>query len=70
VVSTTGLATEFDDSTGTWRVLQLEPVVYGTVGGRLGNGGFGLRVLYLLSEADPVLVLALDLDFPGVFATF
>jgi len=70
VVTTTGLTTEFDDSTGTWRVLQLEPGVHGAVGGRLGNGGLGLRVMYLLTEADPWLVLALDLDIPGVFSTF
>lgn len=70
VITTTGLTTEFDDTTGTWRVLQLEPGVFGTVGGRLGHGGIGLRVMYLLSEVDPVLILALDLDFPGVFSTF
>ena len=76
-VGTRGMDAVFDGAEGTWLVYALEPEVLPFGYGRVGYGGFALRLMSLLRERTlgnevlpMTMVLAIDLDLPGVFATF
>ncbi len=77
VVVMDGYQTTFISETGTWIVASELPEIVPYVSGRVGNGGFALRLMGLFRERQvgtdtvPVsVIMALDLDIPGVFATF
>jgi S1-C subfamily serine protease len=73
---------DFDTENHTWTVARDPEEVALAVFWRIGFGGIGLRFVTLplgrgnlvsngpATETDPVFLLAIDLDLPGVFATF
>lgn len=77
VLGISALDAVFDGETGTWLVYSELPEITPFVSGRVGNGGVGLRLMALYRERTfgevtvPLTwVLGVDLDLPGVFATF
>lgn len=66
-----GLTSEFDPQAGTWTVFSAPPQLGPGVVARIGLGGLGLRTVAVLDDpADPLWLIGLDLDVPGVIATF
>jgi hypothetical protein len=66
-----GLTSEFDATTGTWTVFSAPPQVGPGVVARVGLAGMGLRAVAVLDDPDnPLWLLGLDLEVPGVLATF
>ena len=66
-----GLRSEFDADRGTWTVYAMPPISGPGVTARLGLQGLGLRVVGVLDRPEsPLLLLGLDLDVPGILATF
>lgn len=66
-----GLTSEFDAAQGTWTVFSAPPLVGPGLVARVGLGGLGLRTVVVLDDPEnPLWLLGLDLEVPGVIATF
>lgn len=66
-----GYATEFDADEGVFRPIPAGGLLGPTASVRIGLGGVGLRAVALLDDPSrPLLLIGIDLDAPGVIATF
>ena len=66
-----GLTSSFDQQAGTWTVYAEPPQVGPGVVGRVGFGGAALRAVAVLDAPEnPLWLLGVDLDVPGVITTF
>jgi S1-C subfamily serine protease len=66
-----GRESEFDAESGTWTIHAANPVMGPGALVRVGVSGIALRVVAILDDpSDPMVLVGLDLDFPGVLATF
>ncbi len=66
-----GLRSDFDAERGTWLVYTGQPYMGPGVSGRVGLGGAAVRVVAVLDDpTNPLWLLGIDLDVPGVLTTF
>lgn len=66
-----GLTSDFDPAAGTWTVSSAPPQAGPGVLARVGLGGLGVRAIAVLDDPqNPLWLLGLDLEVPGVITTF
>ncbi len=66
-----GYRTDFNPEAGTWTFLSAQPIAGPGAVARLGVAGVGLRVIALMdTPTDPLWMVGLDLDLPGIIANF